>query len=301
MPSLLKSINRINLKEMHDDSPTTELSTIISKALLPASGTTRVVVKMSLGDLKQYYLKNNGSGYYVEHLTDEQVKAVHLKLSTDAAVDTTNIIFTAGKGSLSDQIKSGMGSEIAVLLDVPKAEIATFKAIPADDIAALRKQLINMLTSKNYKMSLYISKIPKASQITVGAETNEEYFNPICVANFPSKYMLNDAIEEWKANFGGQARTNKHNDITRQVSGDKSNAAAMSSIIAATSEEPLTSDADEAKIGAFVDKLIAGSKASGKSISNQDFASAMEKLGKSLQHKALDRAAEIMKAGPSSD
>jgi hypothetical protein len=232
MQSLLKSINRSILKEMYEDSATDVLSTIISKALAPAAGKTRLVIKVSLGDLKRFYLKATGAKEFVDHMSDEQV--ITFRETPRVSSDSSPIFAPEIVGkSLAAQTKPGREAfEIAVLLDVPKADLAAFLQIDESKLAELRAQLVKILSTKNYKMSIYVSKLKTAEKITVGADSNEENFNPVCLANYPSREMLNDAIDEWRHHFGRDAVNAKKDDPDR-ISADNSGTNKIRSMIIA--------------------------------------------------------------------
>lgn len=210
MHSLLKSINRSILKEMYEDSATDVLSTIISRALAPAAGKTRLVIKVSLGDLKSFYLKATGAKEFVDHMTDDEVTYFR----SDTKSNGSPLFCPEVKGkTLAVQTKpDGDLFEIAVLLDVPTGDLVTFKNIDKANLAELRAQLVKILSTTNYKMAIYTSKLKAADKIKVGVDSNEENFNPVCLANYPSRKMLNDAIDEWQHHFGRAAQENRKTD-----------------------------------------------------------------------------------------
>jgi hypothetical protein len=200
MQSLLKSINSALVKEAYESSTTDNLSTIISKALSPSKGTTRVIIKMSLGDLKKFYLKHSGAEEYVASMTDAEILLVPSWLEKTPPESAE--IAIANMTSLGTQLKSGITAEVAVLLDVPVGDLVAFSRVDPTNISGIRTALTKILSYSNYKMSIFIAKCRKADAIIYGVDENEENFNPVCVANYPSKKMLYDANEEWQDSFG---------------------------------------------------------------------------------------------------
>lgn len=194
--NLLRTINAGRALWEDESAEPTPLQTVITKILVPDTGTKRFVVHLTFDELKKLYLKPGGGADLIDQIKDPELQ----KIITDPSSKESKIEMMKDDFKFSNLIDVGdKKADFTVLINVPDA-LATEFAAAGDKLDVARESLKKMMSHDFYVCTINNSKAAPIAQAVDGAEEmeqREKVLDPNVLENYPSKQTFVGAKNAW--------------------------------------------------------------------------------------------------------
>jgi hypothetical protein len=184
-------------RQSSDLEDTKAITKIVSELFSDASSDNRLVVFLSLGNLKSMYLQPGGGQKVIDDMDQSEISS----LITDIYSPTARMKRVKPGFKFKDLITPPAGAkspEEAVQIDVPTSLFDELEG--AADVEAAKQTLKKMMSHKYYVGVLNVARSKKiASAVDKGKDTESRaaVFDPAVLQAWPNRQTLDAAKQQW--------------------------------------------------------------------------------------------------------
>lgn len=209
-------------RQSTDLEGTKAIPKIVSELFSDASSDNRLVLFLSLGNLKSLYLQSGGGQKVIDDMDDAEISSLITSIDNPSA----RMKRVKPGFKLRDLIMPPTGaksSDEAIQMDVPVQLFDELESVA--DVQAARETLKKMMLHKYYVGVLNVARTKKiASTVDKAKDTDSKavVFDPAVLQAWPNRQVLDAAKQEWYDTKGEGKEEADAESLVRQAERQKS-------------------------------------------------------------------------------